>query len=826
MRLLLTFLLVSSLLTLQAQENTVERILVDLDNLPIICKGHGTNHGHVVLPSAHPRNNNLMPATFEVDFAPNVPIQAIAAFEYATGILGNALSSPVPIRVRVDWDDLPPGALGGATPTEYIINFPNSRERTAFPIALAEKIVGEPLNSNLSPDIFIEIAQDANWYFDFENPAGIENNQFDFAYVVLHEMLHGLGFVGFAGRNDSGTGRLKSGNVPAIFDVYLESATNGNLLQNVTDPSIQLINALTGNALTLETPFFKNSNLVPRLYAPSPYEPGSSIHHLDLFTYRNTSDVLMTPQVSRGAVIHDLGLALDILYDLGWASTYVLHEQAIGIDNVNTPYTVNATVTSDVGYDASSLQVHYSQDDFATTETLSMNATNTADEFTANIPAPGFQTVIQYYFTVEDNRGITLSFPAEAPNPLFYETFYQDDTQRPVLQHTPLTTIDDKTTVITLDAIATDFFSGIDSVYIEYFINGEKQPTLELIRNFEDEFRDNLYLSDIVLDAPLTANDRLEYRVIAVDNSNRRNTRTNPTTGLHQISISETFDATITYLNNFNARSADFSGNGFSQITPTGFSNNAIHSQHPYPNAGEGKTLNFNYQLNIPIQIRQQEPLIEFEEIVLVEPGEPNTTYTDIEFWDYVIVEGRKVDGTEWLPFLPGYDSRDVVSWRTAYQNGLAGNNSNTRGTPSLYESRTINMTQNRNFQAGDLVFIRFRLFSDPFAAGWGWAVEDLKIQDNLVDVEDFILSNDFQLYPNPVNSEIITIEAAFQQSVEDVQLVIYDSFGRLIQQQVVTPTNQQVQEIVDVSAYPSGIYLVTLQINGRELLGKKVLVE
>jgi len=99
-------------------------------------------------------------------------------------------------------------------------------------------------------------------------------------------------------------------------------------------------------------------------------------------------------------------------------------------------------------------------------------------------------------------------------------------------------------------------------------------------------------------------------------------------------------------------------------------------------------------------------------------------------------------------------------------------------------------MTQNRNFQAGDLVFIRFRLFSDPFAAGWGWAVEDLKIQDNLVDVEDFILSNDFQLYPNPVNSEIITIEAAFQQSVEDVQLVIYDSFGRLIQQQVVIMSN------------------------------------
>lgn len=827
MRLLLTFLLFGSFFITQAQENAFERILIDPDNLPIICQGHGTNHGQIVLPSAQSRNRHIIPAIFEVDFAPEIPIPAIQAFEYATQILGDAFSSPIPIRVRVNWEAQSPGVLAAASPSEFIINFPNSRERTFFPIALAEKIVGEPLNSDLRSDIFITISSEINWYYDFENPTGIQNNQFDFTYVVLHEMLHGLGFVGFGGVTNEGLGpgRIKRGNASSIFDIHLHTDTLGNLCQNVADPSNELRRVLTGNDLNLQTPQYRNSNTIPKLYAPNPYEPGSSIYHLDLFTYFNTRDALMTPQVSRGAVIHDLGLARDILYDLGWASTFVLHEQAISIEDVNMPYLVKATVASDVGYDPSSLQLHYSQDNFATTQTLSMSATGNEDEFEATIPAPGERTTIQYYFTVIDNRGISLSFPAEAPNPFSYETFYQEDTQLPSLLHTPLTTIDDRATAFTLDAIVTDFFTGIDSVYVEYFINGQRQPVVELLRNFEDEFRDNLFLSEIVLDAPLATADLLEYRVVAVDRSSNRNTRRSPASGLYTIEISETFDATITYLNDFNDPSDDFSGNGFSVITPIDFSDDAIHSQHPYDNAGEGNTLNFIYQLNVPIQIRAIDPLIEFEEIVLVEPGEPNTIYTDLEFWDYVIVEGRKADGTEWLPFLPGYDSKEFSDWLTTYQNSITQQNSTARGTPDLFQPRSIDMTQNGNFQTGDIVFIRFRLFSDPFATGWGWAIENLKIQDDIVAVEDFINKNDFQLYPNPATQNQLTLQATFKQAIEDVQLIIYDSFGRLVQQKTIPDPRLSIQEVIDIRDYPNGIYLVTLQLNGQELLGEKILV-
>jgi len=812
----------------QAQDKQMKRFPVDPDNLPIICTGHGHNHGHVVLPEAKSRNNS-MPAVFEVEYDQLPPGAAIQAFDYALSILSDAISSPVPIRISVRWEDLAPGALAGAGPSEFVTDFPNSTESVAFPIALAEKIAGVPLNSDLRPDIFISIDNQTEWHYDFNNPSAI-GNKFDFVSIVLHEMIHGLGFVGFATVTDNGagTGRLKSGGVPAIFDVYLNSLTKGNLCQNVQDPSVEMKTVLTSNTLTLITPQYKDQTNAPRIYAPNPYEQGSSTHHLNQFTYTNTGNSLMTPQASRGEIVHGLGISKDILYDLGWSSTYVLHEQLIGIDDVNEPYPIKAKVTSDLGYDAASLVLHYSTDDFATTQTLPMTATGNADEFTATIPAPGSRLDVKYYFTILDNRGITLQFPANAPDPLYYETFYREDTELPVMQHTPLTTIDDKTTVFPLDAQVTDFFAGVDSVYVEYFINGEAQPIVVLIRNFEDEFRDNLYLQDIELAAPLSASDVLEYRIIAIDKSNRRNVRTSPATGFYTIDIAETFDASITYLNNFDERSAanDFSGNGFTLTTPSGFENSAIHSQHPYPNAGDGKTLNFNYQLNIPIQIRANDPLIEFEEIVLVEPGEPNTNYTELEFWDYVIVEGRKIDGTDWLPFLDGYDSRAFSDWNTAYNNGLSGQTSTTLGTPSLFKPRTVNMTRSGNFKTGDIVFVRFRLFSDPFAAGWGWAIENLKIQDSPVSVEDFIASDAFTLFPNPVSKEVITVQASFKQAIADLQLVIYDSFGRLIEQQVLSPIQNTITESVNVSAYPSGMYLVTLQINGKELLGKKVMVE
>ena len=46
-------------------------------------------------------------------------------------------------------------------------------------------------------------------------------------------------------------------------------------------------------------------------------------------------------------------------------------------------------------------------------------------------------------------------------------------------------------------------------------------------------------------------------------------------------------------------------------------------------------------------------------------------------------------------------------------------------------------------------MLLRFRLFSDPFANGWGWVIEDLKIIP-LIDAKHEIVTWHVGIYPNP----------------------------------------------------------------------------
>ncbi|MFK7983307.1 MAG: T9SS type A sorting domain-containing protein, partial [Saprospiraceae bacterium] len=255
-----------------------------------------------------------------------------------------------------------------------------------------------------------------------------------------------------------------------------------------------------------------------------------------------------------------------------------------------------------------------------------------------------------------------------------------------------------------------------------------------------------------------------------------------------------------------------------------GFSDNAIHSIHPYTNAGENNTRNFNYDLSYPIVIRKTDALIEFEEVVLVEPGETGTSYTDLEFWDYVIVEGRKLDETTWKPFLDGYDSKEHAAWLSAYTGGLQGQNSNAAGNNSLFKDRTIDMQENGNFSEGDTVVVRFRLFSDPFAVGWGWAIDNLRIQDTQVAIEDFVDNQDFKVFPNPSTNQFLNIKSTFKQPVENVSVQIHSIHGQLLFQQVYNSQNQSFIESIPINHLPKGVLLLTVNLDGKEQLTRRII--
>ena len=154
--------------------------------------------------------------------------------------------------------------------------------------------------------------------------------------------------------------------------------------------------------------------------------------------------------------------------------------------------------------------------------------------------------------------------------------------------------------------------------------------------------------------------------------------------------------------------------------------------------------------MRYPIIVKEN-GVVSFDEVVLVEPGEPGTSFGDDEFWDYVVVEASKDNGNSWLPLLNGYDSGSNVSWLTVYNSNISGQDSRATGSKDLFINRQFSITGNGNFRDGDTILIRFRLFSDPYAHGWGWVIDNLRVQQPVSNRNQVQLSpGHIVLWPNP----------------------------------------------------------------------------
>lgn len=265
----------------------------------------------------------------------NAPPEAQAAIAHAAGIWESILVSPVPIKAMVTWFPMGGAALG--------ITFPNGRKdftgapvpQTWYATSLANSIAQQELNPGEN-DFEIWLDANASWYFgtDGDVPLG----QQDLVSVALHEMGHGLGFVGLS-KKEGTTGSFglllasdfaplvttfpwpQLDTLPGIFDRFLSHPLNGPL-ELMDNPGTALGSAMTSNqlrfngALALEA----NGGDGPRIYAPAAFALGSSCVHLNEGTYPvGNANELMTPFSAVGHANHWPGpLCLAILQDIGW----------------------------------------------------------------------------------------------------------------------------------------------------------------------------------------------------------------------------------------------------------------------------------------------------------------------------------------------------------------------------------------------------------------------------------------------------------------------------------------------------------------------------
>lgn len=273
-------------------------------------------------------------ATFTITHF-GTPANAQLAIQRAADIWGGILVSDVPIKVSVQWVSLGASALG--------VTFPNGRKdfasaplpATWYATALANSIADTELNPG-QDDINVYLNASSDWYYglDGNTPAG----QYDLVSVALHELGHGLGFVGLAKKvgSEGSFGLLQQSDfaplittfpwpqqdtLPGIFDRFLRAPTL-EMLVDVPNPSVPLGSFLTCNQLRWIGSFglVGSGGADIRIYSPPAFALGSSCVHLNETTYPvGNANELMTPFSTAGHANHWPGpICLGIMQDIGW----------------------------------------------------------------------------------------------------------------------------------------------------------------------------------------------------------------------------------------------------------------------------------------------------------------------------------------------------------------------------------------------------------------------------------------------------------------------------------------------------------------------------
>jgi len=752
-----------------------------------------------------------------------VPDSIINVVNQATNYWSYLIKTSININVFVEWVSssqlsIKATVLSSCTPGKVRMNFPKAPFKDVmYAISLAEKIAGEEINAPNEADIILKINKDIRWNIDSTTTGDI-GDKVDLLTILIHEICHGLGYVGnFNVKND--TIAYVEGEYFTIFDRFVTDSANNFLYAETS--SEKLYEQYTSDSLLFNGRFAisQNGSKKPRLFAPTKFDEGSTIYHLDENEYpKGDLNSLMTKSIERNEINRNIGpISLGIMSDIGWYDYFMSVDKIMDTENISDTVTVSSYINPTI--DSSSIYLHCSFDGFVNEWTpIAMKRKNKGSNvFEADIPSFPFEHSVSYFITGKINND-TIGIPNTFDNDNFFSFHVGRDTTKPTLTHN-IVSISVDTKPITFKAEAADNV-GIDSVYVLYKrdLNTNTKPTKVLM----SQLSGRNYSGDLILD-DLVEGKHIYYRICSKDKAGNA-TFTNGiiTGGFHDVVIGPISDPISYFDENFDNTNSEkkFKLDGFAISKPSGFDNNCLTTTtHPYTKSSiDGKYIQFIATINNPVKLRSKEAYLDFNEIVLLEPAEFGTVFGDHKFWDYCIIEGSK-NKIDWYAFEPGYKTELHKEWQDIYDSKLDPSDKKSSlaaPTSSDYKNHKVNLLANKYLRIGDKVYIRFRMQSDYQVNAWGWAIDDIKIQTTPVAIDEH--HNGVTIYPT-VNSGSFAIHSE-DQSIKNI--VIYSPVGDIISSKNdIKGNDAQIRMSI-----PNGIYLCQIILDNDMVFTEKFIVE
>lgn len=258
------------------------------------------------------------PAKFAISYTGNPPADVQAAVQYGVDQWAKLLSSPVDIRLAIDWS---PGGLPSSVSISSASNFANAPLRdVVYPTALASRFAGVSV-AGTSPDIRLffnstasptGVADVFSWYLGTDGkPSPV---QYDLVTHTLVQLARGLGLLPTV-RVSGPSGTFGTSNKPVIADTFLTDGA-GKPITSFSPNSVELGSALYAGY------YFSGPKTNALLGAPAKFSIVSNALDIGAFPICST-DSLLVSFITLAGMSRLKPNALDraILDDLGWQDT-------------------------------------------------------------------------------------------------------------------------------------------------------------------------------------------------------------------------------------------------------------------------------------------------------------------------------------------------------------------------------------------------------------------------------------------------------------------------------------------------------------------------